>query len=87
METSRISIFPLLYNYRIKKIKKNKSKTCGTIREDFNADSNKTLISVCNLNLDLKSNGHLVPLLNSVTFELYNCLMIRSYSFQVIGSL
>ena len=50
METSRISIFPLLYNYRIKK--KKTFKTCGTIREDFNPDSKKSLISVCKINLD-----------------------------------
>ena len=53
METSRISIFPLLYNYRIKNKKKKKTfKTCGTIREDFNPDSKKSLISVCKINLD-----------------------------------
>ena len=51
METSRISILPLLYNHRIKKNKKN-FKTCGTIREDFNPDSKKSLISVCKINLD-----------------------------------
>ena len=47
METSRISIFPLLYNYRIKNKKQKNSK-----REDFNPDSKKYLISVCKLNLD-----------------------------------
>ena len=48
METSRISIFPLLYNYWIEKkkiqntkhkTKQNNFKTCDTIREDFNPDN------------------------------------------------
>ena len=45
------------------------------------------LVSVHNINLDLESNGHMVPLSTSVAFELYNCIVIYNYSYQVINSL
>ena len=62
---------------------------CGTIRKDFNPNNVAMglLVSVHNINLDLESNGHMVPLSTSITFELYNCLTIYNYYFQVIDSM
>ena len=48
---------------------------------------NESLVKVQKFNLDLQSNGIMVQLLTSITFELYNCLMIYNYSFQVIDSM
>ena len=45
------------------------------------------LVNVHKINLYLESNGHMVPLLTCVTFELYNCIVIYNYSYQVINSL
>ena len=41
------------------------------------------MVSVCKIYSYLENNSHMVPLLTTVTFEVYNYLMIYIYSFQV----